>query len=666
MLKKLTAAVMAASMVLSLAVIPAHAEASYNTGTFSSANWAQYERGFYTNTSNFTENMKVYTTDSSGDSELTSVRMVASTSNKITSTKNPVAYKYGGSSSDYGVHASDDATYAHMRLYLASFSDENHDMFKNFTMRIDKDGTGSSRDFAVFETYQNNGAYVTETYANYYKNAQSYISKTLINGHQGRLGNGPNGSTAAADCDSKTRVLSDSDYDKLDIIAEYNKQSGATIYLFVNGRFACCYYDSGLTDKHFHGIVFRTLANKTPRNNSDYIAVKMDTDRIGHREYYNTSDYMVTFEDVMQDAGLGDEVSNSKVMFKTSNVKDFMPGNEDVPYFYRKDDSARVRFNENVTYSGNTATITVTNEDTENYAVAANMLAGMYPIIGKMGVSYENYHPRARFIKISFDQTISSDGMWLEYATYYSGAKRALQMWNNDGSLVVGIKGGSNVTCNGNGGKPLATTTGTNHIDWIIDPEENAGGNMQYVYVNGTFAGSGRYGDSAYTARINDIVLSTKNKAGTVTIDNWSMTVYNGTMDYSDFEADFEATKGNNIYWLAGNAEIGVERGYTTSYEDMNDYFALYVTAKDTGRSVIPSGTKLYTAIYDGDYNLLDISETPYVSGQTVMDETEGKLFLRRYDGVKPTKAKIFVWTDGEPQGVLKSCTIDPDNNTLE
>ena len=150
-----------------------------------------------------------------------------------------------------------------------------------------------------------------------------------------------------------------------------------------------------------------------------------------------------------------------------------------------------------------------------------------------------------------------------------------------------------------------------------------------------------------------------------MTIDNWSMTLYNGTMTFADFEADFSAAAGNNIYWLGDNAEIGVERGYTTAYEDMNDYFALYVTAKDTGLSVIPSGTKLYTAIYDDSDNLLDISETPYVSDQTVMDETEGKLFYRRYDGEKPTKAKIFVWTDGEPQGVLKSCTIDPDNNTL-
>ena len=97
----------------------------------------------------------------------------------------------------------------------------------------------------------------------------------------------------------------------------------------------------------------------------------------------------------------------------------------------------------------------------------------------------------------------------------------------------------------------------------------------------------------------------------------------------------------------------------------MNDYFALYVTGVNTGAGEVPANTKLYTAIYDSDDNLLDVSETPYVSGQTVMDETEGKLFYRRYNNVMPTKAKIFVWTDGEPQGVLKSCTINPDNNTL-
>ena len=669
MLKKIASAALAAAMVLSLAVMPVHASTFYNTGTFSSANWAQYEQGFYTSTSDFSENFKEYTDTSYGTDRLTAVRMVATSTKTLSDKRNPVAYKFGQSLSDYGVHENDSAAYAHMRVYLATFSDEWRNCFDEFQLRIDKQGDGSSRDTFIFYTKKPEGSdsYVSEAYPYNYTNSAAYITRDWFVLKQGKGGR-DFGNTA----NNSSSVLSDSDYDKIDIITELGKQNGCTTYLFANGKFMGCAYDSGLNvNKHFHGIVFRVIGGKKTRGNSDYIAVKMDPNRIGHREYYNTSDYMVTFEDVLQDAGLGDAISNPKVIYKTSDIQSFMPGDDQIAYTYYKDASERVRFNEGVTYSGNTATISATN-DTESYSIAARMLAGMYPLSGKTGVSYESYHPRSRFIKFSFDQTISDDGMWLEYATVlnYGSNTQAIQMWNNGGYLVAGVKGGGNITCNGNGGKPLAEMTGTNHIDWILEPVntyengEESGHINQYVYINGTLAASGEFGSKS-SVRLNDIVLSTKNREGTVTIDNWSMTVYNNNMSYSDFEADFEAAKGNNIYWLGDSAEIGVERGYTTAYEDMNDYFALYVTAKDTGLSVIPSGTKLYTAIYDGDYNLLDISETPYVSGQTVMDETEGKLFYRRYDGVKPTKAKIFVWTDGEPQGVLKSCTIDPDSNTL-
>ena len=218
-----------------------------------------------------------------------------------------------------------------------------------------------------------------------------------------------------------------------------------------------------------------------------------------------------------------------------------MPGNDQVAYVYPKDASARSRINTNITYSGNTATIAVANTG-DDYAVAANMLSGLYPLNGKCGVAYESYHPRAKYIKLSFDQTISNDGMWLEYASYYSGKVRAMQMWNNEGNLVVGISGGSNVTCNGSGKKPTATMTGTNHIDWILEPVD--GENVkQYVYINNKYAGEGAFGNE-YVVRINDVILSTKSASGNVTIDNWNMTVYNetATLESMGFEIPPEET----------------------------------------------------------------------------------------------------------------------------
>ena len=342
--------------------------------------------------------------------------------------------------------------------------------------------------------------------------------------HQGRTGNGPASNITANSHETK---LTADDYDKIDLIMEYNKQDGATSYLFANGKYMGSYYDSGLTDKHFHGIVFRILkgSSRKLRGNSDYVALKFDADRIGHREYYNTDDYVVTIEDVMQDAGLGGALGENMIYKSAPDALEwYMPGNNQTAYTYESDYSERKRINTNVTYSGTAAVVEATNTS-DSYKTAAKMLSGFYPINGKTGISYESYHPRAKYIKLSFDQTISNDAMWLEYKTRYSGTAQALQMWDNDGSLVVGIKGGSNVTCNGNGNKPEASTTGTNHFDWILEPDEENGCMKQYVFVNGEFAGEGSFG-SEYAVRVADIILSTKNAAGTVKIDNWSMTLY--------------------------------------------------------------------------------------------------------------------------------------------
>ena len=637
MLKKLLSAALSASMLASMAVIPAHAE------NFSRDNWVQYERGLYTSTSNFSEYKKEYTDTSYGTGQLTSVRMVANTSSKITSQKNPVAYKIGQNASDYGDHASDSASYAHMVFYLATYDDANHNLFDDFYLRMDKDGTGSSRDAFVFDNWKND----SEIYAVNYTTSAAYTTKdwTGILKKQGYNGNGPSGSTIGAGNEgSQTRVLSDSDYDKIDIIVEYNKQSGATTYIFANGKFMADYYDSGLTDKHFHGIVFRTLANKTPRSNSSYIAVKMDPNRIGHREYYNTDGYYVTLEDVMQDAGLGDSVNDSSVMFKTSEIQNYMPGNDQVAYVYPKDASARSRINTNITYSGNTATINCTNTDTENYAVAANMLSGFYPLNGKCGVAYEDYQPRAKYIKLSFDQTISNSSMWLKYDSYYSGAVQALQMWDNGGSLVVSIKGGDNVTCNGNGNKPTADMTGKNRIDWILEPVNGEHMN-QYVFVNGKYIGSGNFGNQ-YAVRVADIILNTKNAAGTVTIDDWSMTVYNDTADFDDIRYGIEGVASIDITWNNTSRQLG----YDINYDGGID---VYAVPSNIDGAELDENTKIITALYDQNDGLIGFSSN--LPG----DVNNNGIIINSYAYSENIRSiKLFIWDTKDDNIVPKTDAV--------
>ena len=561
MLKKLSGILVLAAMLISFAALPAQA------AVFSSDNWVQYEKGFFTSSDDFAEYFTEYTDTDFGNGQLTAVRMVATSTKTLTKNRNPVSYKIGDSSSHYGEHINDKAAYAHMRVYVATFSDQWRNCFDYFQMRMDKDGTGASRDTWLFDTYEKDGGCVSEVYPTNYKSEYAYVTLgSVYPAHQGKLGCGPADSGTA---DSNTRELSDSDYDKFDIIMEYNKQGGATSYVFINGVFSGCYYDSGLTDKHFHGIVFRVLQDKKIRGNSDYIAVKFDSDRIGHREYYNTDDYYVTLEDVMQDAGLGDDI-DSTMMYKTSNIQNYMPGADRAGYIYnaKGGDTERRPINRNITYSGNTAEIAVTNTDTSNYELAANMIAGIYGQNPKFGVSYESYHPRAKYIKLSFDQTISNDGMWLEYQTFYSGPVQAMQMWNNGGYLVVGVKGsGKNITCDGTEGHPTAEMTATNHIDWIIEPvvdfsNESNTKLINHVFVNGEFLSSGTI-DNQYAQRICDIILNTKSAAGTVTIDNWSMTVYNETADFDSNAVDYEITHDDGVDKIAVSVKPGKIEGYT-------------------------------------------------------------------------------------------------------
>ena len=601
MKKRLLSFAVMLSLVLSFAVVPTYA------ATFSSDNWVQYERGFKYNTSDFNNYFEEYADTSYGDEQLTGLRMVAKSTKTLTADKEPVEYYWNPDSFEEGVS---NATYAHIRVYVATFSDAYRNGFDFFQLRM-TDASGNKKEAFVFDTYKPEGSdeYVSEAYAKSYGGKDAYITKDYTGVlHQGKLGNGP-----VDTADSHERILSDSDYDKIDVIAEYNKQSGANFYLFANGKFMGTWYVSGITNKHFNGMSFRVTKDRKLRGNSDYIAVKFDSDRIGHREYYNTDSYMVTLEDVLTDAGLGDDI-DSTMIYKTKAdaLEWYMPGNEQKPFIYAKDATERKRINEKVTYSGTAATITVTNTDSENYELAARMIAGFYPLIGKHGIAYESYHPRAKFIKLSFDQTLSNDGMWVEYATHYSGQVRAMQMWNNEGKLVVGIKGGKNETCSGEEGKPLAEITGTNHIDWILEPVDGECV-KQYVFVNGVFAGRGAISNE-YAVRINDIVIGTMKAEGTITIDNWSMTVYNDTMTLDDFGVP-AAVEPESV--TLGADEISLEVGdtytLTASVEPQNaEDKSVNWTSSDETVATVSGG--VVTAVAEGTAT---ITATTKVGGKT-------------------------------------------------
>ena len=645
-MKKLFAMITTLSIVLSFAVVPAHA------ATFSSDNWVQYERGFKVNTSDFSQNFSEYTDTSYDDEQLTGVRMVGTSTKTLSANKTPVQYYWNSDSFEAGTP---DATYAHFRVYLATFSDEYRNAFDYFEMRAISSSGGESNTF-MFDVWKIDGTnYDADVYAKSYNNSTAYVTKDWGPlDHQGKVGT----DFGNAANNSSNTLSYPSDYDKIDLIMEYNKQSGTTFYLFANGKFMGSWYESTITTKHFNGVSFRVLKDRKIRGNSDYIAVKFDPSRIGHREYYNTSGYYVTLEDVLQDAGLGNTINNDKIMYQTKSgdLQWFMPGNEQTAYHYPNKlingstASARVRIGENITYSGTEATITATNTES-SYAMAARMLAGFYPINGKCGIAYESYHPRAKYVRLSFDQTISNSSMWLEYQTYYSGGVTALQMWDNEENLVVSIKRGSgadsalNVTCNGNGGKPTAYTTGTNHIDWILEPVDDTNV-KQYIYINGVYLGEGYFGNN-YAVRINDIILNTSKAAGTVKIDNWQMTVYNENADYDDIDYEISGELGTATRWISSGITLG---------EGANENkFSLYGKAR-TGAAGITENAKIFAALYNGN-KLLDFDVIDYLSNSKL----DTKYFKKNYDGIEPKFAKLFLWRDLIPLTKVRIIPISKD-----
>ena len=609
MRKKILSAIIVISIILSFAVIPVHAV------SFSSANWTQYERGFYTNGGNF-----AFDTSTTGG-YTTYVKAYANGTTTLTSDRNPIAYKNSDSDS------SDAAKYAHIRVYFVAREYSGKTSMQTIGIRMDKDGTGSSRNAFILKGDEGK-VYPEYTGANTWLDRKDKVGAWTL---------------------ASNKEPQESDYHKIDIISDLGAWKVGISYLFIDNNFVGMYYDTGLTSNHFHGVVFRIFKDSTIKQNETYMAAKFDADRIGHREYYDANGYTVTLEDVMQDAGLGDTVTDSSIMFKASNLANYMPGASDCAFYYNDSASERTAINTNVARNGNAAVVTCTNTDATNYETAANMLAGLVPKRSSNGTgfAYTSYHTRAKYIKLSFDQTISNDGMWLEYSTYYSGKVQAMQMWNNDGYIVAAVKGsGTNVTCNGKGNKPLANMTGKNHIDWILEPDEADECVYQHLYINGSFVASGNFGNE-YATRIADLLLSTKSASGTVTIENWSLTAYNGTAELSDIANEISAVSGKDTIWLSSQTVSG--NGANAGK------FNILAKAK-TGAEQNTDNTKLFAAIYNGN-KLLDVAENPYISGTQI----ETKYFDKSYDGTEAKLAKLFLWNNSEPISATRYVPVTKD-----
>ena len=650
MLKKLLSTAITAAMLASMAVLPAHA------ASFSEANKTRYYNGLKNGgAGNFeysVEEKKVLdgnaanAMNTENGEYVTKYKGVGSLSTTINSNRNVVCYKTLSTS------RGEKPKYVHFQVYLGVYEDSDRTGLDDLNIIRHKaeDGAGEKA-FSLRSDFRNN----TEGRA--YPNGDGDL---IVENHNEDLW------SLRSEKDAQ-------EYHKLDFIVDANglRDQANMTYLFIDGRYAGSNYTTTKEGfDYFYGYSFRVLKDKSINTNTTVEAYFADGFE-GHTEYNDTDDYKVCFEDVLQDIGLGDEIDETMI-YKTSNLDWYLPDTvqgREMKYTQSGTKSTRVIntpdgvSKSTVTYSDTAATISHTQTDTGAWEEAADLMA-FYPYSmdapRKTGVSYSSYHPRAKYVKFSFDQTLNSGtGTWLSYDMYTNNSGiNALQMWNNEGYLVVAVRGGGgNNTLNGEEDRATALIKGTNHFDWILEFHENEettseGGIIQYMFCNGKFVGQGKIGTNSLN-RLNNIRLSTKSDSNPeITIDNWSMTLYNSDAEYEDIKSEIEGTVTGGVVWEKGKMNYEI-----TEDMESNSEIAVSVCAKTKGGYEPTDATKIITAIYDKDNNLCDIKINQFVPEQTLADETITNVFKYTED-MKTIRTDVWEMADSI-KPMVKSYQMD-------
>ena len=317
-------------------------------------------------------------------------------------------------------------------------------------------------------------------------------------------------------------------WNQVDLIVDVDGAKSGMVYAFINGQLygytqvAANRLDNG-SKKIYHGYTVTASSGRWSSSN-DRFYFKSATNAAGEPVratcYANTADYTVSLEDVMNHQGLTADLSgetNSNIIMKTTELRTYMPARDDWAFtkygVMNNTQSDLVNtHNQNVSYSEGAATIALnTSEKTE----AASMLRGGYPLNNNMGIGYSNYKNVAKFIRLSFDQQIEKGTV--EYGVVNPNYTKGVSFFNNGGNLVVSTQGQSDFGYDNTILSDVPYNSKA-HIDWVYDTADK----VQYVYVNGKFVSKGTIGKS----RIGDIRIMTTGDTS-VTIDNWSMTLYN-------------------------------------------------------------------------------------------------------------------------------------------
>ena len=157
--------------------------------------------------------------------------------------------------------------------------------------------------------------------------------------------------------------------------------------------------------------------------------------------------------------------------------------------------------------------------------------------------------------------------------------------------------------------------------------------------------GEGQYGGQ-YSPRINDIILSTKNAAGNVKINNGSMTVYNDTATYDAIRYSIDGIEPSDFTWNSSIRQLGYKIGD-------DGMITVHAVPSNIDGAELDENTRILTAIYDQNDQLINVAENEK------NDANEHGVIANTFVYSKNIESiKLFIWDFAENKLIPKTDAV--------
>jgi len=665
-MKKFLSVILTMSMVLSLAVIPAHASGtgasgggaatSGHTSGFSSANilgGTSQVRGEFKGSHGGSDD-EYYTRSQSGTG---ANRVITETMKK--QWKKQYALMESGIADPLSGTGYDSVHFAHARIKIALKKVNNEVVtLKLFPVQSDwvKEGDGNSSK-AIFSLVYNN-AYSTYGWMSTNGKDKSGVPYGVSEYDRCHIYTSTDENDRTVDYYEGRNFLrwgstDTPDYQTFDFIFDCYK---GYVYGYVDGRLIATKINATHFD-NFYGYTICGSAEDNSFANGTKLWFSYDTERPGETLYVDTDDYTVRLEDVLVDAGLASKNSDPCNIMESDHIADYVfAGDTDYNYYdsYERRDS-----------NGNPVSIT-----TEKVKTGTGNVTQLYGGCYYKGNDWPGYAKGKGVIHVSFDQKINttlnsgsnaaSTGYSFRVASEGGKFYQLLSMAAASGNkLKVTLEAQQ-----GSGNPSLVLDKDFNdaiHYDIILygkhystDPETATAEAVGYYFADGRYLGSYTInrGANAETAGTDiwwtptQLVLYSDNTAN-VTYSNYKIALYDEFKNPEDIVVALDSSQKG---WSNTSVDMG-EGVYADTFTVSGRIAA--------GEDAVPSGAKAYIGVYDAENMLLDCDSIAYTEG--VMTS---KRFQMSCDGEIPSYAKLLLWNGQEPVVAEKKILFRTDPMT--